>query len=400
MNTCHRLVAIGAASVAIALVVSVGAQSTVPEIPYDAADILKLPENIHLGEAAGVATNSKGQIFVYTRTGAASATVGSSRTFYKTGSRLFQFDQTGKFVREIGQGVYGFNFAQAVRVDPQDNIWVVDQGSSNVIKFDPDGRLQLVLSRKPEAVSVRPLAGGRGTSEGRGGAPEGRGTPPAGVSGTGAPAASAAPQPPAGPPPGGGRGPAGPPGSGIPGDSFNRTADVAWDRAGNIYVADGYSKTTGNARIAKFDKDGHFIKSWGSRGSDPGQFNSIRGIVIDAQGNVYVADAGNRRIQVFDGDGTVKAQISGIGVPSAMCITPGSHQYLYSSNSHDPETLDDGEIYKLELDGRVIGRFGKAGRVMKEFGTVNALDCRSENELFVGELTNWRVQKVTLKPRP
>lgn len=400
MNTCHRLIALGAASAAIALVVSVGAQSTVPEIPYDAADILKLPENIHLGEAAGVATNSKGQIFVYTRTGAASATVGSSRTFYKTGSRLFQFDQTGKFVREIGQGVYGFNFAQAVRVDPQDNIWVVDQGSSNVIKFDPDGRLQLVLSRKPEAVSVRPLTGGRGTAEGRGGAPEGRGTPPAGVSGTGAPAASAAPQPPAGPPPGGGRGPAGPPGSGIPGDSFNRTADVAWDRAGNIYVADGYSKTTGNARIAKFDKDGHFIKSWGSRGSDPGQFNSIRGIVIDAQGNVYVADAGNRRIQVFDGDGTVKAQISGIGVPSAMCITPGSHQYLYSSNSNDPETLDDGEIYKLELDGRVIGRFGKAGRVMKEFGAVNALDCRSENELFVGELTNWRVQKVTLKPRP
>jgi hypothetical protein len=400
MNTCHRLVALGAASAAIALVVSVGAQSTVPEIPYDAADILKLPENIHLGEAAGVATNSKGQIFVYTRTGAASATVGSSRTFYKTGSRLFQFDQTGKFVREIGQGVYGFNFAQAVRVDPQDNIWVVDQGSSNVIKFDPDGRLQLVLSRKPEAVSVRPLAGGRGTSEGRGGAPEGRGTPPAGVSGTGAPAASAAPQPPVGPAPGGGRGPAGPPGSGIPGDSFNRTADVAWDRAGNIYVADGYSKTTGNARIAKFDKDGHFIKSWGSRGSDPGQFNSIRGIVIDAQGNVYVADAGNRRIQVFDGDGTVKSQISGIGVPSAMCITPGSHQYLYSSNSNDPETLDDGEIYKLELDGRVIGRFGKAGRVMKEFGAVNALDCRSENELFVGELTNWRVQKVTLKPRP
>src|SRR3954468_7582671 len=139
------------------------AQSSAPEIAFDAnADLLKFPDNIHLGEAAGVATNSKGHIFVYTRTGPAHAAVGSSRTFYKAGSRLFEFDQTGKFVRRIGRGVFGFNFAQAVRIDPQDNIWVVDQGSSNVIKFDPDGRIQLVLSRKPEAIAVRPAAGRAG----------------------------------------------------------------------------------------------------------------------------------------------------------------------------------------------------------------------------------------------
>src|SRR3954471_25078825 len=91
------------------------AQSGATDIPYEAnADLLKFPDAIHLGAAAGVATNSKGHIFVYTRTGAAHAAVGSSRTFYKGGSRLFEFDQTGKFVREIGQGVYGFNFAQAV----------------------------------------------------------------------------------------------------------------------------------------------------------------------------------------------------------------------------------------------------------------------------------------------
>src|SRR3954464_15912828 len=155
---------------AIALGTALGAQS-VPEIAYDAnADLLKLPDNIHMGEAAGVATNSKGHIFVYTRTGPAHAAVGSSRTFYKGGSRLFEFDQTGKFVREIGQGVYGFNFAQAVKIDPQDNIWVVDEGSSNVIKFDPDGRILLVLSRKPEAISVRPAAG-RGGGAGEAGGP-------------------------------------------------------------------------------------------------------------------------------------------------------------------------------------------------------------------------------------
>jgi len=366
------------------------AQTGAPDIPYDSnADLLKLPENIHLGEAAGVATNSKGHIFVYTRTGASHASVGTSRTFYKSGSRLFEFDQTGKFVREIGQGVYGFNFAQAVKIDPQDNIWVVDQGSSNVIKFDPEGRILLVLSRKPEAIAVRPAAGRGGPGgEGRGGPPpEGRGAggPPP-EAGRGAAA-------------GGGRGPAGPPGSGIPGDSFVRTGGVAWDKDGNIYVADGVAVGAGNARVAKFDKDGHFIKSWGQRGSEVGQFNSLRGIALDAQGNVYVADAGNKRIQVFDGNGTPKAQIANVGAPAAICITPGAHQYLYTSNSNDAESLDNGEIYKLELDGRIVGKFGRAGRLPKEFNMTNAIDCRSENELLVGELGNWRVQKITLRAR-
>src|SRR5260221_11382765 len=177
-----------AVAAALALGASLAAQN-VAEIAYDAnADLLKLPENIHMGEAAGVATNSKGHIFVYTRTGASHATLGTSRTFYKAGSRLFEFDQTGKFVREIGVGVYGFNNAQAVRLDPQENIWVVDRGSTQVIKFDPDGRIQLVMSRKPEAIAVRagaPGGGGRGGApDGRGGAPaEGRGGPPAAAPG-------------------------------------------------------------------------------------------------------------------------------------------------------------------------------------------------------------------------
>jgi len=366
------------------------AQSS-PDIAFDSnPDFLKLPDGNFFGEVAGVATNSKGHVFVYTRTGPANATLGASRTFYKAGSRLFEFDQSGKFVREIGVGVYGLNFAQAVHIDPQDNIWVVDQGSTNVIKFDPEGRILLVLSRKPEAINVRavvrggaPIAGrgaeGRGAAEGRGGAPEGRGAAPAAA------------------PAGGRPGVPGPPGTGIPGDSFVRTADVAWDKTGNIYVADGVTMNGGNARVAKFDKDGHFIKSWGARGTENGQFNSLHGIALDAQGNVYVADAGNKRIQVFDGEGGYKSSITTVGTPYAICITPGSHQYLYSSNSNDPETLDNGEIYKAELDGKIVGKFGRAGKLPKEFGTVNAIDCRSENDLYVGELLNWRVQKLTLK---
>jgi NHL repeat len=390
----RRVCSLFAGAAAMALGASLAAQS-VPEIAYDAnADLLKLPENIHLGEAAGVATNSKGHIFVYTRTGASHATVGTSRTFYKAGSRLLEFDQTGKFVREIGVGVYGFNNAQAVRVDPQDNVWVVDRGSTQVIKFDPEGRIQLVMSRKPEAIAVRAGAPG---GAGRGG--EGRGGPPPEGRGVGAPPPSGGA--PAGPPPaagGGGRGPAGPAGAGIPGDSFVRTAGVAWDAQGNIYVADGQGDGIGNARVAKFDKDAHFIKSWGQRGTEAGQFNSLRGIAIDAKGLVYVADGGNKRIQVFDAEGSPKAQITGVGTPAAICITPGTHQYMYVSNSNDAESLDEGEIYKMELDGKIVGKFGRAGRVPKEFNMVNAIDCRSENELLVAELGNWRVQKLTLKP--
>jgi DNA-binding beta-propeller fold protein YncE len=344
------------------------AQLTVPEIPYDSVpDFLNTGDAPILGEAVGVATNSKGHLFVFTRTGSTTATLGTNRVFVRGASRLYEYDQNGKFVREIGQGLYGFVFAHAVRVDPQDNIWVVDEGSNMVIKFDPEGRVVMTMGRKPEAINVptaEPAPEGGG---GRGGA--------GGAAGRGGAAAM-------------------PACVGAPGDSFNRPSDVAWDAAGNIFVADGYI----NTRVAKFDKNGKYIKCWGQPGNGPGQFNVLHSIATDAQGNVYVADRENRRIQVFDNDGNFKTQYLNVGAPWAICITPGPHQYLYSSNSNYPTTLDDGEIYKMELDGKIVGKFGKAGHLLKEFGSAHAIDCRNENQLYVGEITNWRVQKLTLKP--
>jgi NHL repeat-containing protein len=360
-----------------------------PDINYDAnADFLTLPANTYIGEVAGVATNSKGHIFVYTRTGHAVATLGDERTFYHGGSRLFEFDQAGKFVKELGQGTYAMNFAQQVRVDPQDNIWVVDAGSNMVMKLDADGRVQFVLGRKPENIGVRP---GAGIPASGGFAP---GAPPPAAGGRGG--AGAAPDGGRGAAAGGGGrgGNAGAPGAGVPGDSFSLPADVTWDRAGNIYVADGFGS---NNRIAKFSKDGDYLKSWGQTGSGPGQFNKIRGIASDAAGNLYVADAGNHRIQVLDGEGTFKSQIGNIGTPQAICVSGGSTQYLYSSNSNDSESMDHGEIYKIQLSGQVVGKFGHAGKMPKEFGMVNAIDCRTENDLVVGEIWNWRAQKVTLR---
>ena len=380
-TTALRFWRAAASAVAAAAMFAFGASlfaQSAKEIAFDAnPDFLNLPPGANFGEVAGVATNSKGHVFVYTRTGHAVATLGDERTFYHGGSRLFQFDQTGKYVKEIGQGVYGINFAQQARVDPQDNLWIVDAGSNMVMKFDADGRLQLVLGRKPENITLRPGPGVPAS----GGLPRG-GAPEAGRGGGGRGGE------------GGGRGNAGPPGAGIRGDSFNRPSDVTWDRAGNIYVADGFGS---NNRIAKFNKDGDFLKTWGSTGAAQGQFNGIRGIATDAAGNIYVADAGNKRIQVFDGEGTFKSQITNIGSPQAICISGGSTQFLYSSNSNDPESMNAGEIYKVQLSGQVVGKFGKAGKLPKEFGMVNAIDCRTENDLWVGEVWNWRAQKITLK---
>jgi sugar lactone lactonase YvrE len=210
---------------------------------------------------------------------------------------------------------------------------------------------------------------------------EGRGAGPAAA----APAAQA----------GGRGGPPPLPGAGPAGENFNRPTDVAWDSKGNIYVTDGY----GNSRIAKYDPNGKWVQNWGSTGTATGQFRVVKGIVIDAADNVYVADRDNRRIQVFDTEGNFKTQFRNVGSPWAICITPAPRQFLYVSNSNPPNNLDyDGEIVKMTLDGKILGKFGRAGKLLKEFGTVNSLDCRSENELLVGELGNWRVQRVTLKP--
>jgi DNA-binding beta-propeller fold protein YncE len=385
MRHQHKLLTAAAVSAALIVGVPLAAQFAVPEIAFDSTDPLKFPANIHLGEAAGVATNSKGDVFVYTRTGHPTMTFGTARPFAHGGSRLFQFDRTGKFVREIGQDSYGFQVAQQIRVDAQDNVWVVDRLSSMVIKFDPNGQVQLLLGRKSESERVpalppAPPVAPTQTGEGRGG-----GAAAGGGRGGAAPDAEAVPA---------GRG-RGAPGAGAQSDVFNGPTDVAWDGAGNIYVADG----VGNARIAKFDKNGKFIRSWGQRGLQPGQFNTPHGIAIDAQGLVYVADQGNRRIQVFDADGNFKTQFLNVGTPSALCITRGPRQFLYSSNSNPLLDLDvSGEIYKVDLTGKLVGRFGRAGKLPKEFDVANAIDCRVDNELWVGEIGAWRVQKLALHP--
>jgi len=309
----------------------------VPDIPFESVpNFLKFPPNIYLGEGIGVATNSKGHVFVYTRSG---------------DTRLFEFDQNGVFVREVGQGLYGFVFAHAVRVDKDDNIWAVDEGSNMVIKFNPQGRVTMVIGRRPEAVEELTNFSGQG-----------------GYTGANKPY------------------------------SFNRPTDVGWDAAGNIFVTDGY----GDSRVVKYDKNGRFLKSAGVRGNQPGQLNLPHTMAMDAQGNVYIGDRSNARVQVWDNDLNFKAIYDQVGSPWAICISPGPHQHLFVSNSV-PDNGDSraaaqtGEVYKMELDGTIIGKFGRAGKALKEFSTVHEIDCRNPNELYVSEITDWRVQKIMLK---
>ena len=340
------------------------AQQSVPEIPFESIpDPLRLPPDLYFGEATGVAVNSKGHVFVFSRGNT------SGPAYAASAAQLLEFGPDGKFIREIGKNLYAWSFGHAVRIDKDDNIWAIDKGSDMVIRFNPEGRVTMVFGRKQEASdeTTGPLKH---------------------------------PVPP------------------LPAEDgrFRQVTDVAFGPEGDIFISDGYI----NSRIAKADKDGNWIKSWGNRGTNPGEFNTPHNIAADAKGNVYVADRGNRRIQVFDSEGkflriiTVdvpfdenarpaignkpdlktyqQVQTFVPGAPWTVCITPPPNQVLFTSDAYP------GRVYKLSLDGTVLGVLGQSGKQLKQFGWIHGIACPSENEIYVAELLNWRVQKLILHP--
>jgi DNA-binding beta-propeller fold protein YncE len=348
----------------LSLCASVAAQQPqVPEIQYQSAqDFIKLPPDMYLGEVAGVAVNSQNHVFVLSRGNSTGPAYGASA------AQLLEFAADGKFLREIGRNLYAWSFAHSVKIDKDDNIWVADKGSDMVIKFTPEGRVAMVFGRKQEASdeSTAPLKHLK------------------------------------------------PPLPAVEG-MFRQVTDVAWDSSGNAYISDGYI----NSRVAKVDKKGNWVTSWGEPGSEPGQFMTPHSIAVDAEDRIYVADRGNRRIQIFDVKGKFLRQITidvpfdpdakpaignkptspitgnqaqAPGAPWAICITPPPHQILYSSDGYP------GRIYKLTLDGKVLGVLGESGKQPKQFGWIHEMACPSENVLFVAELLNWRVQKLILEP--
>lgn len=339
---------------------ALGAQA---EIKFESnADALHLPPGQFFGEVMGINVNAQKHVFVFSRTGERSTVHGA------TAAQLFEFGPDGAFIREIGQNLYGFAFAHTVEIDKQGNIWTSDEGTNMVVKFSPAGKVLMVLGRRAEAVEE-----------------------PA-------------------PPPARGQRP-------IPQwGGFNRPTDVTWDPDGNIFIADGYN----NSRVVKVSPDGRWLKTWGEFGKDSGQFDILHSIASDAKGNIYVGDRTNNRIQVFDHDGKLlriiqirvpytkepNIMLGGMprpdakplaanGAPWAICITPPNAQgtqYLYSADAVP------GRLYKLTLDGTVLGVLGDAGKRVGEFGWVHQIACPSENDLWVAEILNWRAQHLTLHP--
>jgi hypothetical protein len=338
------------------------AQQNVPELAFDSVpDYPKLPKGMNFGEVPGVAVNSKGHVYVFTRSNSA-----GGPAYGPAAAQLLEFDPSGEFVGEIGKGLYGWSFAHTVRIDRDDNIWAVDKGSDMIVKFNPAGRVLWVFGRRTESASTEAH-------------PWARVTPPR------------------------------PHAEGL----FRQPTDVTWDSDGNTYISDGYV----NSRIAKFDRNGDWVKSWGENGTGPGQFRLPHTIAADRNNNIYVGDRSNRRIQVFDTEGkflrmftidvppdpktravngntpTGERLAQAIGAPNSICITPGANQVMFVGESTFP-----GRIFKVSLEGKVLGVIGRSGRNLKQFSGAHQLACPSENEIYAAETSNWRVQKLLLRP--
>ena len=185
-----------------------------------------------------------------------------------------------------------------------------------------------------------------------------------------------------------------------PGETLGESVGIATNSKGHIFV---YFRSN-NTRLWEFDKNGRFLGQVGSEkaGKEPGQFNLPHGLQVDGQGNVWVADRTNIRYQVLDNNLKPKKTIDNLGVGWTVCVSGGQHQYVFASNSNPngnpPGSWQNtGEIYKLELDGTVLGKFGHASKEFGGFQVVHMMDCRNPNEIIVGEIESWRVQKLILQ---
>ena len=290
-----------------------------------------------MGESEGVAKNAAGHIFVYSRTGH------SGEVFGGTAAVLQEWDENYKWVKEWMPDSYGASFAHAVRIDTDQNVWVVDEGSNMIMQYAPNGDIIKVLGRKAEAadwqerfIERKELIENRYPNGGQ--------------------------------------------------YTFNRPTDIAWSTNGDMYISDGY----GNSRVIHMAKDGTWVKAVGTHGTGDGQFQIPHGIDVDkTTDTVYVADRNNNRIQVYDKDLNFKMYIKGIGAPWTVRVSPS---YIYSGDGNT------GKVYRIEkATGKVLGvaqtslGFGQTGCL------IHSLHVESDNVLYRGSFTRWDVSKITFK---
>jgi DNA-binding beta-propeller fold protein YncE len=247
------------------------------------------------------------------------------------GSTAFsEFDADGKFIRSFGEGLY--TRSHGFYIDKDDNLWATDVGGHIVQKLNPQGQVLLTLGTKGQAGEWNEAAQTR---------------------------------------------------------KLNEPTGVLTGRNGDIFVVQGHTPFTRNdPRVLKFDKNGNFIKSWGGKGTEPGKFEVAHGIALDAQGQLWVADRENQRIQIFDQDGAFVKQLKYAGLPCNMNI--GS-QYIYMVNGHAAQLL------QLDLNGKVLAALGKSGKDAGEFIEAHAVSVSPKGEIWVSDTVNHALQKFVKK---
>src|SRR5580692_11806567 len=243
---------------------------------------------------------------------------------------VIEFTSDGTFARSWGEGSTMFLGAHAVRFDPQGNLWYVDAADDIIYRFDSAGRTVGTLGTNPEPWTwlthvIEHAAPGKA--------------------------------------------------------SFYQETDIGWSKDGSMFVSDGY----GNSRVVKFDKDGNFVKAWGERGTQPGDFNTPHSLVVDNSDVVYVADRGNSRIQVFDTDGNQKAVWNLPTAPWALCLTSGPNQVMFVGSV--------GRVYKMDLNGKILGAFGRPGRMEGTIDSVHGIACPDERTIYIANLYASRIDK-------
>lgn len=308
---------------------------------------LGIPGNT-LGQTVGVAVNSRGDLFVYSRSDPQGIARGGEA------ARLYEWGPGPgyRFLKEWGPHNYAESFAHAVRIDSRDNVWIVDEGSGMIVKFNTRGQAVEWFGRTPEAIDYLQTymehfgAGYSGLAN--------RPEHPVGRVG-----------------------------------EFDRPTDVTWDSHGNLFVSDGY----GNSRVVKIAPGGRWLKEVGTYGSGQDQFETPHSIAADDHDNIYIADRGNRRIQVYDDELRYERTITGVGMPWELCISPGSPQYLFTGDG------TNGKIYKLTLNGKVVG-MGQTSLGHGEDDTgdlVHAIACPDSRTLYLGSASMWDVQRITIQ---
>lgn len=168
-------------------------------------------------------------------------------------------------------------------------------------------------------------------------------------------------------------------------DQFDRPTDIAFGLKDEVYVSDGY----GNTRVMQFNQQGKFVRTWGTAGKGPGEFNLPHAIRVDANGRILVGDRENKRIQVFDAEGKL------------IEIWPGFAPYGIELDRDGTIFVADAlanQILQLDVNGKVAHAWGEKGKRPGQFDLPHMLALDTQGNLFVAEVNGQRIQKFARHP--